>query len=122
MRDIVGDDIDGFGMLIGPRYDSKPTQPKDPGEMSRQEEDELFDATLDRDDVADRIWDMIVDESAVKPEWRREFVRVLFRRHVEFVPAVQDFAHAGRITHKEFSMLVDELVDDESSNTDMGRD
>lgn len=94
-------------------------QPKDPGEMSSREEDELFDATLERDEVADSIWDMIVDEAAVKPEWRREFVRVIFRRHVGFAPVSRDFQEGGRITHKEFSALVDELVGDASINTDM---
>lgn len=110
------------GQLIGPRYDSKPTQPKDPGEMSRDEEDELFDATLERDDVADRIWEFIVDESSVKPEWRREFVRVIFRRHVGLVPASRDFQEGGLITHKEFSVRVSEIVESEEHNTDMGRD
>lgn len=98
-------------------------QPKDPGEMTRQEEDELFDATLERDDVADRIWDMIVDESAVRPEWRREFVRVIFRRHVgEFSSVSRDFQEGGRITHKEFVVDVNEIVEGEEHNTDMGKD
>lgn len=97
-------------------------QPKPEREMSFAERDALFDATLERDDVADRIWDKIVDESAVKPEWRREFVRVIFRRHVGFVPASRDFQEGGRITHKEFAVPVAEIVDDESHNTDMSKD
>lgn len=108
--------------LDDPRLEVMPSQPKHVPEMSRNEEDELFDATLERDDVADRIWDFIVDESVVKPEWRREFVRVIFRRHVGFVPASRDFQEGGRITHKEFAVPVSEIVEDASSSTDMGRD
>ena len=94
-------------------------QPRPEREMSFAEHDARFDATLERDDVADRIWDFIVDESAVKPEWRREFVRVIFRRHVGLAPVSRDFQEGGRITHKEFAPRVEKIVEDEEHNTVM---
>lgn len=109
------------GALDYPSFGSSPIdQPKDPVEMSRQEEDDLFDATLERDDVADRIWDMIKDE--ITPDLHREIVRVLFRKHIGFAGVSRDFTEGGRLIHKDFSDRVEKIVDDESSNTDMGRD
>lgn len=103
--------------ITDPRYDSKPTQPKDPVEMTHDEETELFNATLDRDDVADMIWDTIIDGTG--PTKAREIVKVLFRLGNK---PTTDFMEVGRLIHSEFFKRVHEIVDDESSNTDMGKD
>lgn len=104
---------------LEPRYDSKPTQPKDLGEMSRDEEDALFDATLERDEVADMVWEAVIDE--ISPNKSREIVRVLFRRE-SLVSSMADFAEASRLIHRACHSRVHEIVDGEEHNTDMGKD
>lgn len=103
--------------ITDPRYDSKPTQPKDPGTMSRNEEDELFDATLERCDIADRVWDMIKEE--ITPDQHREIVRYMFRRGGNYM---SDRSESARILYNAHWKRVEEIVEGEEHNTDMGKD
>ena len=88
-------------------------QPKDKGEMSFAERDALFDATLERDDVADSAWEAVKDE--LTPAQHREFVRTLFRQG----GGLSDFYESARIIHRYCARRVEKIVDDESSNTVM---
>ena len=88
-------------------------QPKPERELSFAERDALFDATLERDDVADMAFDVVIDE--LTPEQAREIVRVLFRQSGN----EKDFAEAGRLIHRACARRVEKIVDDESSNTVM---
>lgn len=102
-----------------PRYDSKPTQPKDTGTMSRDEEDALFDATLERDDVAASVWEAIIDE--IGPEQAKEIVNVLFRQYGTRI-VNGDFMEAGRLIHRATCKRVHKIVEGEEHNTDIGKD
>lgn len=102
---------------IGPRYDGKPTQPKDPGVMSLSEEYELLEATLERDDVAASVWEAIFDE--ITPAQAKEIVVVLFRDGKNHHA---DFAEAGRLLYKFSHIRVEALVVNETHNTDMSKD
>lgn len=104
---------------IGPRYDSKPTQPKDPGEMSREEEDALFDATLERKEIAASVWESIIDE--ISPELAETIVNVLFRKSFNG-RRTGDFMEAGRLIHQACYKRVDKIVEGETHNTDMSKD
>ena len=88
-------------------------QPKDKGEMSFAERDALFDATLDRDDVADSVWEAVIDEISLQTG--REIARILFRQG----GGLNDFHEAGRLIHRACARRVEKIVDDESSNTVM---
>ena len=107
----------GVDLLDNPRYESKPTQPKDPGEMSLEEEHELLEATLERDDVAASVWEAIFDE--ITPAQAKEIVVVLFRDGKNHVA---DFTEAGRLMYKFSHSRVDALVESETHNTDMSKD
>lgn len=103
---------------LEPRYDSKPTQPKDPGEMTYAKQVELFDATMDRNDVADRVWDAILDE--ITPDQHREVVRTLFKSSVT---RMADLMEAGRIIYRVCpSEKINKIVESEEHNTDMSKD
>lgn len=88
-------------------------QPRTEREMSFAEIDALFDATLERDGVADSVWESVIDE--ITPEQAREIVCVLFRQSGN----EKDFAEAGRLIHRACARRVEKIVDDESSNTVM---
>lgn len=117
MNNPFGTNRDPNGQIIGPRYDSKPTQPKDPGEMSRDEEDALFDATLERDEVAEMVWEAVIDE--ISPAQAKEIVTNLFRRGGNFSV---DNHEAGRLLYVSCSDRVEKIVEGEEHNTDMGRE
>lgn len=89
-------------------------QPKDPGEMTRREEDELFDATLERSEVADMVAEAVVDE--LTPGQWRDIVTVMFRRNGT---RMGDFMEVGRLMYKFTSKRVEKIVEDASSNTVM---
>lgn len=92
-------------------------QPKHVQEMTRDEEDELFDATLERDDVAEMVWEAIIDE--IDKEHAKEIVNVLFRLNGT---RMGDFMEAGRLIHRATFKRVHKIIDDASSETDMSKD
>lgn len=100
------------------RYDSKPTQPKDPGEMSHEDENELFDATLERKEIAASVWESVIDE--ITPGQAAMIVNVLFRKSIG--GRTGDFMEVGRLLHKACWKRVSKIVDDASHNTDMSKD
>lgn len=113
MNDIFKNALAGFA----PRYDSKPTQPKDMGEMSREDEDDLFNATLLRPEVADSAWEAIIDE--VKPEKAREIIVYLFSRSTT---PISDKVEAMRLMYMACYKRIEKIVEGEEHNTDMRKD
>ena len=93
---------------IGPRYDSKPTQPPDCGAMSSAEADAHFDEMLEREDVAESVWISIYED--LDDNQRLDIIRLLFRRqgHV----AHGDFTEAGRLLYKWLHKSVTKIVED----------
>ena len=117
MKDIFGTVCDGNGRaIVGPRYESNPSQPKHVPEMTRDEEDELFDATLEREDVSEMVWEAIIDE--LNKEQAKEIVNVLFRQ----CGNSGDFTECGRLLHRFCWKRVQKIVEGEEHNTDMGED
>lgn len=103
--------------LDDPRLEVMPSQPKHVPEMSRDEEDDLFDATLERDDVADMVWEAVKDE--ISDALGRDIVRYQFRHGGNYMA---DRSEAARLMYNACWPRVEKIVDDAESNTDMGRD
>lgn len=83
--------------------------------MTNDEENALFDATLERDDVAGMVWEAVIDE--INKEKAKEIVNALFRQEG---PPVSDFMEAGRLIHHAVWKRVQKIVEDEEHNTYMG--
>lgn len=110
-----GTNRDPDGQITSQRYDSKPTQPKDPGEMTHDEHEALFNATLHRQEVAEMVYDAVIDEISL--EQARHIVHVLFRLGGT---RMGDFMEAGRLMHNACYKRVHEIVESETHNTVMG--
>lgn len=90
------------------RYDSQPTQPPDCGDMTFAEQDDLFDETLEREDVIEDVWLAIYE--GLTAEQYAEIVKLLFRR--KGVAGQADFNEAGRLLHKWLHKIVSEIVEE----------
>jgi hypothetical protein len=97
------------------RYDSKPTCTPDCGSMSWAEQDALFNETLEREDVAERVWIHISE--GLTAEQSAEIVRLLFRRGNEAGSGRADSTEAGRLLFQWLHKSVHEIVEKEEMNT-----
>jgi len=86
------------------RIDYHPTQPKDNGDISDSEYEELWNLALEDKDVVEILFEELTQ---MTPDEQQEIVFMLFRKGT---PAKSDWHEAGRLFYKKGSQAAWEII------------